>query len=748
MLLNVKKKSTLDREGTAILHAWINHGLEKDRELRARWSRSEAMVRGVTDKPLPSNPTAPVESPNRMSGIPYPNLHIRTLLPTIFAREPYFVAEAPREEYTYDAPVWEAIINHAIRKMRFKQEAKAAILDAEIYDEGWIKCGWIDEEPGEDTEEQSPNRRLDVVESALLTEGYDIQNGVINQLSGRNGTRTRESESAPRSSGQPGHDPITWLSDGCPFAVRHPPSDVVVDPLVPDRNPLRARFVAFRYVKPLDELRATPGYKLPDDNRLNQSSLRKSGASAHLLTFGAPGRVHPGEDSPRNDPNVPLPESVMLATIWEVWIYQMADLGLSKQVVTLLEGHDEPISGPIPWRDYLGKDVAGYPIARLQFNPFPDQPGMGELESWADQNDLLNWAVRKALANINRFSRQGEVDISKLKDVADADKTIEKLKLGEDGTFIKTTGAGAITPVRFPENSADTYQIINFMAETIREVSGLSDNRRGMTGDRVTATEAAITEGGAKIRLTEKEDIIKDWCIDIGYIIAGICKNKISRQYVAKRIGPAGGIDYLNFGPENIEWMPDLSIRFDSTKFVNKQQEFQKQQVALGMLMPMVPLLPQLVPGVMILIGNALRALEIPNVKEIMGTTGLTTDPRSDQLMEIIQMMMGQTVEANPSDPHELHRQTIGQVRAALGASRNAIPTWQLVEQHDMQHEALQSQLAMMAKASAKKPDTIADKADMNTATSQIPANTARGQRPEAPEMASPIPGASNQLET
>lgn len=748
---NLTSTARLNSAQTARLMAWIDSAWQRDESLRRHWDDNARRYTG------PDVPKEKAEDPDNFGGINLAFLHARTLLPTIFAKDPYVKVKPPREEYAYDAPIWEALLNTSIKKAKFKGQVKRAVLDAIICGEGYVKTGWVadKEEPGQSR--TGPERPLGVLESSLMTQGFDIQNGALNAL--QKPTRTPATREM-RTRSELGRNPVTWLKYGAPFVQRVRPHDIIVDPLVGDRDTARARFVAIRYVKPLAELRANPEYRIPE--QFDRTKLiRGTSFNKGRITYTSPlGRPEPDDV----EENSWLPSGVDLAITWEVWAYELIDgaagedgaFVLQKRVLTLMEGAEIPIRQPVDWKDIVGRDVDGYPIHRVAFNEVPDRPPMGEFDSWATLNDQINWAMRRGLMNLKRYTRGTAIDVTKL-DVASKQRTLGIIRDGEDDWVAEVTGPGAIEPINSANiNAPDIYNMLQYLGNMAQLVSGLSEQRKGEAGAR-TATEAAIIEGASKVKLTEKEDIIDDWCTDIAYGVAAIIKSKATRDYVVRRVGEGGSVEWLSFGPEQIDWMPDLELEFNSARFTNEQQEVQKWQTVLGLLMQFVPLMPQI--RVDIVLAHALKSLQVPNVTEILGNI-MGANAREEQMAAIIIMLSGVPVEARLGEPHVVMMQVTDEIRNTAGGAVTANPNWQLVEMNYAQHAAMQHQLEQLATASPR-PTAGPEAGIAESPLGGLPANEARGERPEgpgpepnrprlvgggAPDEAAPrIPGASNQ---
>lgn len=78
-------------------------------------------------------------SPESRITINLVHAHIRTLLPTIFFREPTVVATPKNPLQSGKEDTWNLVLNNTIKQNGFKDETKECLLDALTYFEGWKK---------------------------------------------------------------------------------------------------------------------------------------------------------------------------------------------------------------------------------------------------------------------------------------------------------------------------------------------------------------------------------------------------------------------------------------------------------------------------------------------------------------------------------------------------------------------------------------------------------------------------------
>ena len=506
------------------LYEQINAAWAQDDPLRTRWEQKRNEYIG-SERRGPMGGVQAEDQSNSLD-IPLGFLHINTLIPTIFAKDPVIDAYPATDADAPNAPIWEGLINQTLPLIRFKQIIKACHKDCMIYGEGWKKYGWSGRSKAKDPSPPVPGENgtappQDFVSQALSAQGYLVQPGPV--------PRPKPSRTLP-STGEASSAPLTWLLKDGPWVSRLAPQDVVVDPWSPDRDPTMARFIAIKFIKPLAEVRATPGYKIPANFKPKRG---QSGGTEFMWSAGMVTADDSGKG--RRDGGGELPGNPVV--FWEVWVYDLYleneenpegdPIRVYRRVLTLLDGADEPIRD-VGWEELLGTDYVGYPIHRIAANEVPDEPPMGELEATGPLQDAINTLARKALANINRFARMGLVDSKAL---VDGETALERLKKGEDGTYEKTKGSpkDVFAPLPSPGNSPETYTMLNTLMEVYQLVSGISANRKG-EADARTATEARIIEGATSIKVQEKDDSVRDFCEAGIMTLIALFKSFVDRQ--------------------------------------------------------------------------------------------------------------------------------------------------------------------------------------------------------------------------
>jgi len=466
--------------------------------------------------------------------------HVRSLLPTLFFKNPTVDAMPTSPMHAGKESTWNALLNNTLEKVGFDAETKKAVFDAVVYPEGWLKC--LVNKPRTEEVSRGPGRPPKVT-----------------------GGNTEDNKAGP----------TLWLTKGTPVAVRVSPLQMIVDYNSPDRDLENARFVAVKYRKTLAELKAHPiyGKNIEPGWTLNTSSSLSTG---NLV--GRNAQTNLGVD----DTQVVSADVDEFVNIYEVWIYQLIDsdmsnqLKLYKQMCVLMEGYDKPIRDLESWEDILGEGYDEYPFERLVLNPIPDSLPISELGVWRGIQHAINWLISRITALVETEKSIIQIDYSK---VQSPEKLRQQLKSADPVIVAEITADGAITAIQPTASGRDNYTLLNLYQSYAQQVAGLGQNRRGGSGIR-TATEASLVEQGVQIKTDEKVEAVRSFLTRVIYkfakMIRPLVKNDTGISWIFRLTGDVGNVKWIDFTAEDIDWLPEIIVRVDSFRKMDNQAEMQK----------------------------------------------------------------------------------------------------------------------------------------------------------------------------
>lgn len=573
--------------------------------------------------------------------------HIRSLLPTVFFREPTVNAKPLNFTQAGKEETWELVLNNTLKRNGYKKETKKTTLDALTYHEGWKKLAYnLPEDEDQDQEEGG-------------------------------GKGSTESTQAIRGA-------TPWGSKEIPISTRVSPMNVIVDYLSPDRDPEQARFVAIKYIRPLSEMKADDRYKGLED--IEKGKLVDSRASNVMRRMDE--TRHSGHETSARA----VESGIDMVLFYEVYVYQFVDFKLYRQTVWLAEGVKKPIRMET-WEELFGIKFPGWPIHRLVFNPVPDTYPMAEVEVWQQLQESINWTVSKLVSFVSQQNLRYAINTEKIKDP----KTFRKKLLSGKAIEIFEVKdvadvSEAITIIQGAPVSQDVYRLLDILVTFVERTSLLGQNQQQQGGVFRTATEADTVRQATQIRDSERIDVMRDFLRDDVRKLAAIIRNTATKDLVVKLAGDTGSVQWETFQPSDIEWEPDIDIEIDSFREVSQQEDLVKWIQVFQIGMQLLPLMPQAIRMDVIFL-NLLKAANVADPESILSNI---SGARESQLMEIMVMMMGEPVEAQVQEPHADHIAAIDNfMNSPVGlVIRDQFPeAWSSMLEHRAQHESFLQQV-------------------------------------------------------
>lgn len=630
--------------------------------------------------------------------------HIRTLVPTLFFQDPYIETSSDNPHYKDSAPVWEALINLVLRRINYKKETKRQVLDMATYPEGWKK--WFIVKPE-------------------TSEGVELGTEKIEKTD-------KTASSGPLTEAGGASGPPSWSVNGAPACARIPSQQMIIDYVSSDRSLETARFVAVRYRKLRSELLADPRYKKAVIEKKGENAQTYGGNTVPPLKGGS---VTNNRDSAadfwKND-GIPSPETGdEFETVYEVWVYQLVELGLYKQMVVLMEGCDEPIRDPEGWEEYLGPHVSRYPFTRGVLNEVPDELPTSELGAWHTLQSGLNYLMTKLMSMV---SAQRQIVAYNPSELKNPNKAKETMLNGPMRALVETTGdpTNVFAAVQNPPISQDHYQLVQLVHMFMQQVSGFGQNRRGGTGAR-TATEASLIEQGTQIKTDEKTDVVADVIKEDAEIVIGMLRHLVPAEFVFQAVGETGGIKWHKFSRFDGSWSPDVIVRPNSFRKATQRERVGILSMAHDRMMQLYPLVGPKV-RLDLSLKRLLEAMEVPRPDEFISDT---IPGELEQMIEIIRMTMGMPVAVDPQQNQMAHKATLADfMNSETGqALQEANPdAYVRLQEHAQQHDALMQQMqeqvaaAQQVKVSEDAPfdvgggnPTPASSANEETAEDRMP---------------------------
>ncbi len=507
----------------------------------------------------------------------------KTSLPFIFFKNPTARTRPRNPLHVGKEVVWDGIYNGVMPLIDYAKQKRMQVEDAWVYGEGWSK--WV-----------------------------------VSPQEGGNARGTSLTE-VPRG-------PAKWQGKGLPVSLRLTPRQVVVDSEARGRDPDEARAIAVKYRRPLSEVLADKRYKIIASKypkKRDAASGRRSDASSTEFSESIRARLDDFFDVDR----ATIPGSQggeEIVTIWEIWVYQLVDFKLFRQVVTLMEDYPLPIMHPEPWERFVGDDFPGWPVRRMVFNAVPDSTPTNTIKLTKNLQRTFNWVVSRLVNHVDTLNTVRTINSAGVKDMK---KTMRQLRRGRSLEYLEVKEPNAIENVATPPFSGDSYNLLSIVEGLIDRTGSGSKNRAGDLGAR-TATEANIVEQSQATEDSDTVDIVRSFLVEDLEQLGMMLKNMLAPDQLLKIAGDTGGVDFTNVDDDVLSDIPEVFIEVDSFRKVSIQEKLQPWQVIWNFAMQAFPVMPDL--RLDVILGRISHVLDIDP-----GTfMGNLEDERVSELFDII----------------------------------------------------------------------------------------------------------------
>lgn len=430
--------------------------------------------------------------------------HIKTILPSLYAADPYFYVTLRRSHqpdpniiaaYEARGKMRAGMLNYLKETVNLKAKVRVSIQDA-IFAYGIVKVHYYVE-----------NKENPRAGAPLLAE---------------DGFTSLTDE----STGEPLLEPKVLPVNEKYCVTRVHPDDFMWDE---DAGPLEDdwKWVAQRITKTLAEVEA--------DTRFNKAAVRK--LSSNQTTDGMADeekeqreRRKKGDIAGKGDERYHWNEKKQKqegpVTYWE--IYNLKD----KTWSVIAENAELPLIDDEP----LPPGIVGHPFAILCFTARDDSPyPIPPVSQSIDPQREYNLTRSRMLTHRKRFNRKYEVSGQV------EDEELSKLESGEDGTCIRTNASGSITPIKdAPLDQATTLVEAGMLDKDITELfGGATEEARGIAGAE-SATQAGILEKRMEVREGDSMSMVIDFVKTIARKLDMLVQTHIDRDQAVKVVGPQG----------------------------------------------------------------------------------------------------------------------------------------------------------------------------------------------------------------
>lgn len=266
------------------------------------------------------------------------------------------------------------------------------------------------------------------------------------------------------------------------------------------------------------------------------------------------------------------------------WLYEIWDRREGRLLVMGEQGEEWLRNQDWPY------DMDGFPFKRLQFNFDPKKAiGQPDAEMWLPIVEELNEYRNKRRARVRK-------NISKwiaLADLFGDDAVRQKIESDVDGDIALLEGQDmASTNLRNvimrldPAQTPQDLGIAEARAmENISNISGISEQRRGVSGTYLTATEASIIEVNARDMEGDRLSQVAEWQADIALALLSLARQYKTATDIVHLTG-APGVGWYEVSPELRKRPFDVKVQVGSSRFEDPNERAQKIMTFLQISVP------------------------------------------------------------------------------------------------------------------------------------------------------------------
>jgi len=307
------------------------------------------------------------------------------------------------------------------------------------------------------------------------------------------------------------------------------PDMIVVDRYCRNDLDKTGRWVAEKIFRSVEDLQNDPYYSRKATKDLEPSSLydtermKLQGSVSYRAMW-------------QHDAGTELPENEVVV------LYEVYDL-YNKQVLTIARGAKDLLRKPEP----MPPGVNLHPYVFLKFYEKRDSfYPIPVIYNWWGAQHEYNLTRNQFTLHRKRFNRKYLYDSNKI-DPDEVDKLIE----GDDGTFARAQGSGAVEPVKDAPLDSAVYFDTKQFREEFTELTGVGQLQRAMLGAE-SATEAEIVERRSREGEVDEHEETMHFLSAVTKKLHDSMEANLTQEGAVEFVGPAGA-QWMSFGPEHFD---------------------------------------------------------------------------------------------------------------------------------------------------------------------------------------------------
>lgn len=465
-----------------------------------------------------------------------PNAQI--LVNQAMAHDPAFLVEpySGGDRAEQEAKFGEALLKYFWKRVNGTDVHRSMVQDMVVLGSGFCKVGWAF------VEDRLPREDSDLVEELMaLTEAEERDADLME----------RPARGVPELADLIDLDDPVVVQDE-PFVEYVSPYDVLVPRHA--RRLEEVRWIAQRMVLPVDEIEANPAFSREavraiqfvsehrdrPDERAGEEDVRGSGEGAE---FGS-------DDDP----------------FAEATVYEFYDMRTRRLLVFQEDAATALLDDDIPYshRHSPFVHMRNLEDGGRRFWSFGDVENVASIQE--EFNQYVFEQMSSARRSGNKYAIDKQVFTDEVRKLLESEQSDVAVPLELRNKNI----SDVIQALERNPVSAEVFQAKQDLADAMRDVLGINEFQAGgMGADRMSATAAAVVDGNATLRGTDKRWQVENAAAGTGLRILLLCQEYLEEELALRIVGPDGYVTWLDVTKEDLSGEFRVSVTSGSTMAVN-----------------------------------------------------------------------------------------------------------------------------------------------------------------------------------
>lgn len=428
---------------------------------------------------------------------------IKTMVPTLYFKNPKIYVHATRPEFAKNAANVQEVVNYDWRILGVKREIKRTVLRSLIGGISWIETGYVFEvEPENDS---FPT--------------FD-ENAIDQSINGA----TEEEETTKQEFTE------FRIKKDSPFAISRSQLEVITDPFC---NVLEeSAWSATCELKPIEMVKRDPRFE-------GTKNLEPS------ATFDDEIMLNNFRAEYRKNADLKFIELWHVTDRWEGKTFTIARAHKRK-----LRNFDTP---------------QGYSLIPLYFNEDPESTKhISVVDQMSDQQQEKNKLRAYMLEHVKRSLPRMGYDKTMMTNEADVNRLVNSDM--DELIPLPGRPVDVLMPINFPSLPADMFNVDSRLNEDMQIASGLTDFQRGQAIKVPSASEAQFIEQNSRLRVDEGLDVVSDFAAQIAENLIKLRQKFTTGENVVPIIGDNRAVEWKTYTDKDIEGEFEFIPEYGSTQ--------------------------------------------------------------------------------------------------------------------------------------------------------------------------------------